>query len=325
MKTYSLNKYDFKKYLLAELPDTRQEDLIFWKKTIPMPVDLVYDIFEKRAELFSLYLHHIGAACLFSYALEKEGRNWQVELARQPTKENSKQYSELISLFIKHLAGSNVLPMLNELAGALMLTSFIANEQLLVQALCHEGRKYKRIYIPAKFKALITPYFPDILNYISNSNQDMFSNVVADELKIYRMGFADAFAGMFNKMIDFITDNTSSPTVTYASASDIKLIHLNKDPAPYVNIRHDKVTDGSLWGIFYKDSKNNYVLNSSHPFFDLVKTNGINSEQTFVAIIEGLATIEGETFLDGDLKIIENLRQELSRKLRLKAEENQNC
>ncbi len=66
MKTYIIDKYDYKKYLLSELPDTRQEDLIFWKKTIPMPVDLVYEIFEKRGELFSLYLHHIGAVVLYA-------------------------------------------------------------------------------------------------------------------------------------------------------------------------------------------------------------------------------------------------------------------
>lgn len=323
MKEYNLDKYDFKKYLLAELPDTRQEELIFWKKTIPMPVDLVYGLFEKRGELFSSYLHHIGAACLFAYAMKENATDWPNELSKQPTKSNIPQRADLIMLFDKYIAASRVVPMLNELSGILMITSFQVNVQILVDALCHEGRKYKRLYLPVRFRAVVSRQFPYILDHIALSNNDMFSNVVADVLKVYRMGFADAFAGMFNKMIDFIAEN-SGTGVTSASASSLKLVHLVQTSANGLDINYDKVSDGSLWEVYYKNSRNNYTLNAAHPFFDMVKKKAISSEQAFAMIVEELAAIEGDTFRDADLKVVQNLRQELSRQLRLKAEELQN-
>src|ERR1700748_1909446 len=94
-------KYNFRNYLLAELPDTRQEDLIFWKKTIPMPVDLVYEIFEKRGILLKKYLEHIGAAALFAYALQKEGRDWKTELGEQPPRGNHGEPRNLEGCFGK--------------------------------------------------------------------------------------------------------------------------------------------------------------------------------------------------------------------------------
>ena len=321
MKEYILDKYDFKKYLLKNLEKTRQQDLIFWKNTIPMPVDVVYDMFAERGELFSLYLDHIGAACLLSYARKCEGGQWHQEIVGQPGKESRKKRNEFLELFKKYLASSPLPKLLDEMAGMLMLADYRPEEERFVEALCHNGKKYDRLYLPVKFRNLIDAWFPELLEYIAVRNNDMFSNVVADQLKIYRMGFADAFAGMFNKLVDFIIDNNDSGNTLSSNASSVKLIHLKVPPVAGLSISQDKVKDGSLWGISYGNSTNNYTLNASHPFYDWIKSGALSAEQVFAAMIECLASIEGGTFSPYDVKLLETHRVELSRRLRLKAEE----
>ena len=80
METQTLNKHDFKKYLLEKLPDSRQEELIFWKKGIPLPIDLVYKIFDQRGELLKIYLDHLSAVSLYSYSTKIESSNYELEI-----------------------------------------------------------------------------------------------------------------------------------------------------------------------------------------------------------------------------------------------------
>ena len=75
MEKITLNKQDFKKHLLANLPDSRQEELIFWKKKIPLPIDLIYKIFDKRGELIKIYLDHISSFCCVWFTLLKNFYN----------------------------------------------------------------------------------------------------------------------------------------------------------------------------------------------------------------------------------------------------------
>lgn len=320
MKNYSLDKYDFKNYLLEKLVDTRQEELIFWKKTIPMPIDVLYNIFEKRGDLLNLYLQHLGAACLFKFAIDKEGGDGSSALAGQPTGKNKLEYIARLELLKRHFSESNVAIMLNELANYLMLKNFIVDEKSLTNALCHEGRKYKRIYVPSQFRTIVVQFFPEIFTQIAISNGDMFSNVVADELNIYRMGFGDAFTGIFNKLLDFIIENSMPGNVSYANASDLKLIFLKDDNTQSLDISYGRVIDGSLWELFYKNSKTSIILNSIHPFIDLAKKQKITQEEILKDVLEALAEIEIETLRDADLKVIENMRQDFSRKLRIMAE-----
>ena len=320
--SYMLEKYDFRNYLLDKLPDTRQEELIFWKNTIPMPVDLIYGIFEKRGILLGKYLEHIGAACLLAYALEKEGEDWVSQLANQPTKENRPQVPRLKQLFSRHFSGSRVLTMLQRLAEALLLNDFTTNEDALAEALCHDGRKYKRLYLPASLKPVIDEYYPKIRRYIAVSNADMFSNVVADELKIYRMGFADAFSGIFNKLIDFILDHATPGQKSYSSASAFRVISNN--PAPektYSNGIYGKVSDGSIWEPVYRDSRTSFVLNPKHPFCDWLKSKGPAAEEVIAEFIRVMAVLENETINDRERLVLETQRSQVSRALRLRAEE----
>lgn len=321
MPTYTLDKYDFKKFLLAELPDTRQEELIFWKKTIPMPVDLIYGIFEKRGELLSLYLNHIGAACLFAWACEKEGLNWVAELEAQPTKDNKSRLPELQRLLQKHVQASGVLPMLQRLAEQLGLQQYDPAPTGLADALCHEGRKYKRLYLPPSMRQVVQESFPQVLNHIARSNWDMFSNVVADSLHVYRMGFADAFSGIFNKLLDFIIRYSTPGRTSGGSASGISIRQQDSSTVAEPRSQYGLVNDGSIWEPRYVNAATTLVLNERHPFWEKVRRTGKDAESIMIKLLAVLAEQENETVRDSDRRVIEVMRQDISRRLRIQMEE----
>jgi hypothetical protein len=317
---YTLEKYDFRNYLLAELKDTKQDEFIFWKNTIPVPVDLIYTMFEKRGLLLKKYLDHIGAACLYAFAVKAEGRDWQAELARQPTKDNRPQVEEIRRLLKKYFDRSGVGEMLKQLAEILLLNDFVTDEEALAQSLCHDGRKYKRLYLHSQIKDVIRDSFPDILSCIAVSNGDMFSNVVTDELHVYRMGFADAFSPIFNKLIDFVLDHSETGRKSYSSASaytvtDVGVYEVQEPPAFY-----GKVSDGSIWEPVYKDSVTGYVINSNHPFFGWVRSKGPDAEEIFVSMIAAMAQFENDIMKVSDRTVVERFRQDVSRSLRLQTE-----
>jgi hypothetical protein len=316
---YSLEKYDFRNYLLETLKDTRQEELIFWKNTIPMPVDLIYNIFEKRGILFKKYIDHIGAACLYGYSIKKEGGKWLDQLAQQPTDKNIPNKIALTTLLKKHLGPSMVVDMLQKLAETLLLNDYNTNEETLVESLCHDGRKYKRLYIPPLLKSIVREDFPDVLECISLSNNDMFSNVVADELNIYRMGFADAFSGIFNKLIDFILDHSGS-NKNYSSASAYIVSDDTRGLAQDAPAHFGRVSDGSMWEPVYSSSRTGYLINSHHPFVEWSRAKGPDAEEIFTRMIGEMARLENEMLKESERNIIERFRHDLSRNLRLETE-----
>ncbi len=155
METQTLNKIDFKKYLLEKLPDSRQEELIFWKKGIPLPIDLVYRIFDQRGELIKSYLDHISTAYLYSEILKKENKNWIAEINLLPSISKQKSGSELKQLYKKYLIKSNVIGIAQELANNLNVVEYDFTFENFLFSICHEGRKYKRLYLPLKIKETI--------------------------------------------------------------------------------------------------------------------------------------------------------------------------
>ena len=322
MEKQTLDKYSFKKYLLTELHDTRQDELIFWKNTIPMPIDLIYGIFDRRGELLRKYLDHIAAACLYGYALREEEDNWQEQLETQPNKANRANTITLSELFNKYRDSSRINIMLEEIADLLLLDGYKNDTGNLVEALCHEGRKYKRLYLPPKIRAIINQYFPYILDHIGKSNWDMFSNVVADELRIYRMGFADAFSGIFNKLIDFQLSFASNKK-GHATISNIKITS-SPNPPNRVDVSYGFVSDGSIWEPQYDNGSTTFVLNKQHTFCDYVGGLGTSAEQVLVLLAGAFAEAENETMRDTERRVIEILRQDISRKLRLKMEDMHN-
>lgn len=318
MENQTLNKHDFKKYLLENLPDSRQEELIFWKKGIPLPIDLVYRIFDQRGELLKLYLDHLSAVSLYVYSAKIESYSYEFEINNIPTSANKIREKILLEQFNKYYLKSKISDMINLLAESLYLVEYKFTEQSYKSAICHEGRKYKRLYLPTKIRENIKKFDPDLLKIIGLSNGDMFGNIVADELGVYRSGFSDAFAAIFNKLLDFIFDKSYGKIVGNSSASNIRISKLNEPEIPYLKFKSGKIEDGSLWEPRYTDAESTFVLNNKHPYYELI--NNKSGIEVLIDIVSQSAVIENETIRDSTSKILETFRQDMSRRLRIVAE-----
>lgn len=318
METQTLNKHDFKKYLLDKLVDSRQEELIFWKKGIPLPIDLVYRIFDQRGELLKIYLDHLSAVSLYSYSAKIESSNYVLEINNLPSSENKKYKRRLEDQFYKYYLISKISSLTNVLAERLCVVEYKFTEENYYSSICHEGRKYKRLYLPLKIKQSIKSYDSELLKIVGVSNGDMFGNIVADELGVYRSGFSDAFAAIFNRLLDFILERTNDKQISPSTASKIKISQLQEPDVPYLKFNNGKIEDGSLWEPKYTDAKSSFILNSKHPYYELI--NNKTGIEVLVDIVSQSALIENETMKDTTSRILESYRQEISRKLRLIAE-----
>lgn len=323
MAEYALDKYEFKKYLLDQLADTRQEELIFWKNTIPMPVDLIYNIFDKRGTLFRIYLDHVGAAYLYAWSERQEGKDWEASFVLQPTADNNAQKAKLLERFTKYFHEAHTGELLVGLSELFLLENYHTGPEALVAAICHEGRKYKRLYIPAPVRQKLQEIFPDLLNYMSRSNWDMFSNVIADELKVYRMGFADAFNSIFIKLIEFVLRYSGTTQKKYVSATGFDLRQKKIDTQNYNEVIYGNVSDGSIWEPAYVTGKTYAVMNKLHPYCDELQKNGTETERMLSELLNVMAEKENEILRDRDKKVIEVFRQDVSRELRIRAEKKQ--
>ena len=320
MEIQTLNKFDFKKYLLANLPDSRQEELIFWKKGIPLPIDLVYKIFDQRGDLLKSYLDHISSVYLYLYIVKKEGKDWEKEINSLPNEKNRNNVVELNELFKKYINNSNVIGLGKELAEKLFVVEYSFSFDNFISSLCHEGRKYKRLYLPLKLKEILKKLDPESLKCIGVSNGDMFGNVVADLLYVYRSGFSDAFAAIFNKLLDFVLEKSEGKQISISTASRIKISQVSEPEVSYSIYNAGRITDGSLWEPKYQDAVSSFILNNNHPYFEFI--NNKSGIEVLVDIASQFALIENETLKDSTSKVLEIFRQDLSRRLRLISEKN---
>ena len=318
METQTLNKFDFKKYLLENLHDSRQEELIFWKKGIPLPIDLVYKIFDQRGELIKCYLDHISSAYLYSFILKQEGQDWASEIDQLPSEDKKNSINELKKLFSKYVNKSNVVGLSKALADKLFVIEYAFSYDNFIFSICHEGRKYKRLYLPLKIKEIIKKHDAELLKSVGISNGDMFGNVVADALHVYRSGFSDAFAAIFNKLLDFILERSEDKQIGNSTASKIKISQVGEPETSYSNYKTGNISDGSLWEPKYQDASSSFIINSKHPYFEFI--NNKSGIEVLIDLASQCALIENETLKDSTSKILEIFRQDLSRRLRLNAE-----
>ena len=319
MEQYMPDKYGFKDYLLDTIPDTRQEELIFWKNNIPMPVDMIYGIYEKRGVLLAKYLDHVGTAYLYTYVQRaKENRDWKSAPKNAPEETFKNKRDELTKDFKQYYKQSQVEDMLANLADIFMLEGYSCTVERMVEAMMHQGKKYQRLYIPKAADEKMRAFFPELCDILKQNQKDMFSNVVADELRIYRMGFADAFAGIFNRLIDFVLDfyHRGIYTTSHTTTSIVQ----DKSTKPSVRPEYGVIPDGSLWEPAYVQSGISVKLNEKHPFVAAVRKGGGQSEELLASILAVMSEIEYRTPRDGDKKLLESFRQEVSRELRIRME-----
>jgi len=123
------------------------------------------------------------------------------------------------------------------------------------------------------------------------------------------------FISALNKLLDFVLESSSNSKIDVSSASQITIRQVNEPSSTMITIRKGTVSDGSLWEPDYVNAKPTYLLNEKHPYWEFLGSkSGVDVLLDFVSQFSDL---ESETIRSADKRIIESLRQDLSRKLRL--------
>lgn len=321
MTEYQNTKYDFKKYLLDNLNDAHQDELIFWKKSIPLPIDLVYKIFDESQELIGKYCVHILSLAVMECYYSAKKIDF-IQLNELPSSQICKSISA--SIIFKEYSEHKKIQALRELLKSTFHFKELAFDEFdFINSISHDGRKYRRLYVPKELKNSISKIIPVLHDAIGVSNGDMFGNIVADYLKIYRSGFSDAFAAIFNKLIDFHLQFSHDFKESYGNHQKIKVSQVS-DPnlSNEYKTSLEKIPDGALWEPAYIDARIVMRINQNHPYWNLVSANKISSAKVFQDILSQLNSLEFESVKESNKKYLENLRYELSRSLRVSAENN---
>lgn len=319
MTKYENTKYDFKKYLLDHLNDSYQEELIFWKKSIPLPIDLVYKIYDERSALIGTYCGHILSIAIMERYFSEV--NATTDSLYELPSSNCLNGLNANNIYNKYYSSMPIQNLQELLKNTFKFHEYGMTENEFVVFITHEGRKYKRLYVPRDLKMKIAAILPNINSAIGVSNGDMFGNIVADYLKIYRSGFSDAFAAIFNKLLDFNLENFDDSKDVYSKHQNIKVSQLSEsDNISDYSVQLETITDGALWEPAYIAAKTIMRLNSKHPYWDLVSSDKVNAEQVLKDILGKLSNLEYESIKDSNRKLLENTRMEMSRSLRIAAE-----
>ncbi|MBI0520523.1 hypothetical protein F6Q07_20710 [Pectobacterium parmentieri] len=303
---YQYDLADFKRYLHEKNSSYRVDGLIFWQNRIPLPIDLFNRIFDESDLIVTDFIYQVTAsAVLFSNKFSFEDA-FDVAVTDLPKGDLARQNTKLSDWLTEHLPqNSKIVRLAYEAAELLGLEDFEFSINKVAVAIIHQGKKYSRLFIPVEIKNLLNE-LPGCES-IGQDNTDMFGNIIADRYNIYRSGFSDALAIIFNALLEFrmqfsnIGGNLSKIRVIAPSFTD-------------VDVRMGKTTDGSLWEPGYDDD-HFIILNKDHP---MIKHQTEEQCRVLAEFLFFLGQYENVQFSDQNKKFIENLRQTISRTIWIK-------
>ncbi|MGG4663204.1 hypothetical protein [Providencia vermicola] len=303
---YQYDLADFKRYLNDRNSNYRVDGLIFWQNRIPLPIDLFNRIFHESDLIVSNYVHQVAASAVTFSHSDSFQTEFAIDVSDLPTRALGKQLLKLKDWLNQKLPNnSSVICMSYEIAEILGLDDFAFSIDKISEALQHQGKKYARLFIPEK----VREQYDLILGTdgVGIDNTDMFGNIIADRYNIYRSGFSDALAIIFNILLEF------------RILCSGKGVHLNRLRviAPQmedIDVRLDKTRDGSLWEPGYEDD-HYIILNREHPF---VRSLSEEQSNPLAEVLFYIGEFENSQFSDESKKLVENLRQAVSRSLWIK-------
>ncbi|EJO9869042.1 hypothetical protein NU768_002984 [Vibrio vulnificus] len=303
---YQYDLADFKRYLNDKNPKYRVDGLIFWQNRIPLPIDLFNRIFNESDQIVSDYVYQVAASAItFSYRDSFE-ETLGVKVSDLPKGDLKKQIVGLKEWLNEKLPeNSPVVRMAYEVADTLGLDSFAFSTDKVAEALQHQGKKYARLFMPVEVKEHLS-LIADCEG-VGTDNTDMFGNIIADRYNIYRSGFSDALAIIFNALLEF-------RILCSGRGEHLQRLRVIAPLVEDIDIRLGKTRDGSLWEPGYEDD--HYItLNSEHP---LVRDLSENQSKPLAELLFYMGEFENGQFSDESKKLVENLRQTVSRSLWIK-------
>ena len=304
--SYQYDLADFKRYLNDRNTAYRVEGLIFWQNRIPLPIDLFNRIFDESEQIVTDYIYQLAASTLaFTNGADFETKLGQ-SVSDLPTNKLERKYAMLSGWVMGQMKNNrSIVRMAYEVAEMLGVSEFEFSDNRVVTSLLHQGKKYDRLFMPNPVRELVIR-FPRC-DAIGQDNTDMFGNVIADRYNIYRSGFSDALAIIFNALLDF-------RQLISGGGSQLQRVSVMTSTQTDLDVRFAVTTDGSLWEPGYEDE--HYVtINNKHP---LIRQLRQGQAPALAELLFFLAQFENSQFSDQNKRFMENMRQTLSRELWIK-------
>ena len=304
--SYQYDLADFKRYLHDRNRAYRVDGLIFWQNRIPLPIDLFNRIFDESDQIVTDYIYQLAASTLVFNKVGAFEETVGHPVSDLPTDKLKQHYTVLTSWVAAELPDScRIARMAYEAAEMLGVSEFEFSRDRVTAALLHQGKKYARLFMPSPIRALVERFAE--CNAIGQDNTDMFGNIIADRYNIYRSGFSDALAIIFNTLLDF-------RLLFSGNGNRLQKISVITSIPTDLDVRFAVTTDGSLWEPGYEDD--HYVtINNKHP---LIRKLSQEQSPALSELLFFLAQFENSQFSDQNKKFIENMRQALSRELWIK-------
>ncbi len=211
---------------------------IYWCKRIPIPSILAKRLFFSVDIFLKEYIHHLLSAIALALH-DLKNPNAKIFQLYPNCDERIVHQAELRTIWME----CQLLPYFKDFENCVsQMCGFGCFELTLddfLNSLDHKGKKYDRLYYPDAVKKLIDDKFPKVVDFLNRSKGDMFGNIVVDKLNIYRSGFSDAFAGLFNEYLTFKFEYFPEANPQHASTGQIEIISIPSigsiSPIEYAN------------------------------------------------------------------------------------------
>lgn len=311
-------RYTYKEFLNfcnQKNPKIRIDADVVWHGKIPLPNSLVKKIFFDAQNMLSLYLDHLISACAVKTYDLLNSTNF---FSLVPAVSLQTDRGDHVSHFLEAVRQNQKFI---EIENFIIHASGLQNYQKLTPkrftaTLHHAGKKYERIYVPKKLKLFISKTAPKLNESIGISNGDMFGNVIADELNIYRSGFSDAFAGIFKEYLEYKFEFFGNFDPALSTLGVVSRV--NYDDMGSVSISKNIV--GNLWEpkLGSKGGIDTFI-NETHPM--MLKEN-LSADERFNLLLLAMSHEEMHQMNDYNKELIEEFRMRVSNILRNFAAKN---
>ena len=300
---------DFMTYCTSSHASMRAEKDVFWYNRIPVPAVLVKKIFFGADQYLCTYLNHLLTGIMLSlYDLSNASSGRSFDLFPDPEQAKAAKLegkTEQIWSWCQRLAEYKSFE--RKACQLVGIGAFELDRQSFEACLEHKGKKYERLYYPDSIKALIIGSFPKVSELLKANNGDFFGNVIADQLQIYRSGFGDAFAGIFNRLLDYKCDFFPNIDPRLAKQGQLEEVSFRKlgviHPVDYAN--------GCLWEpSFQQGGAIGVELDKNHPIFD------VQSDQRISLFLLALSKEEMSIFSEEAKSVVEDYRFRVSQTLK---------
>ena len=270
-----------------------------------MPESLVKKVFFGSENLISKYLDHlISAYAVQTYDL-LHSTNFLSKVPASDTVRDSA--TALVQALGVARANEKFCLLEDQIIQASGLKNYQRlNTERFLETLKHTGKKYERIYVPKKVKDFVTDIAPKLNTGVGISNGDMFGNVIADELQIYRSGFSDAFAGVFKEYLKFKFQHFGNLDPSLSALGLVQELSYENTGS----VIFSKHITGNLWEPrLGQNGEINAYVNDSHPVF---LDESISRDQIFDLFLLAVSHEEMHMMNDHAKEVIENFRQRVS-------------